>query len=130
MSNLSTSIPMGSDEFIESVNRLKDSEDKQEEMFKLATECCKLCNKSINCEDCFVQTIGDLNDPYRDKIEKKTATIAKKLCSERLPSVGIKTKFVFHMMGMMQKKGWNSSQVETEYWKENGWLDGQKPWNV
>ncbi len=66
----------------------------------------------------------------KNKIEKKTATIAKKLCSERLPSVGIKTKFVFHMMGMMQKKGWNSSQVETEYWKENGWLDGQKPWNV
>ena len=40
------------------------------------------------------------------------------------------TKFVFHMMGMMQKKGWNSSQVETEYWKENGWLDGKKPWDV
>ena len=74
MSNLATLIPMGSDEFIESVNRLKDSEDRQEEMFKLATECCKLCNRSINCEDCFVQTIGDLKDPYRDKIEKKTIT--------------------------------------------------------
>ncbi|MGN0245871.1 MAG: flavin reductase, partial [Lachnospiraceae bacterium] len=63
-------------------------------------------------------------------IDKKANTIAKKLSSKRKPSVGIKTRFVFNMMGMMQKKGWNSSQVETEYWKENGWLDGKKPWHV
>ena len=22
------------------------------------------------------------------------------------------------------------STVETEYWKENGWLDGKRPWDV
>ena len=63
-------------------------------------------------------------------IDKKADIIAKKLCSKRKPSVGIKTRFMFHMMGMMQKKGWNSSPVETEYWKENGWLDGKRPWDV
>ena len=63
-------------------------------------------------------------------IDKKANRIAKKLCSKIKPSVGIKTRMMFHIMGMMQKKGWNSSQVETEYWKENGWLDGKKPWNV
>lgn len=63
-------------------------------------------------------------------IDKKADIIAKKLCAKEKPSAGIKTRFMFHMMGMMQKKGWNSSQVETEYWKENGWLDGKKPWNV
>lgn len=34
--------------------------------------------------------------------------IADKLCSKRKPSVGIKTRIMFNMMGMMQKKGWNS----------------------
>ena len=63
-------------------------------------------------------------------IDKKADIIAKKLCSKTKPSVEIKTRFMFHMMGMMQKKGWNSSPVETEYWKENGWLDGKKPWDV
>lgn len=62
------------------------------------------------------------------KIDRKTDIIAKKLSSKKRPSVGIKTRFMFMMMGMMQKKGWNSSPVETQYWKEYGWLDGQKPW--
>lgn len=62
------------------------------------------------------------------KIEKDTAAIAKKLSSGKKPSVGIKTRFMFGMMGMMHKKGWNSSPVETEYWREKGWLDGKKPW--
>ena len=62
------------------------------------------------------------------KIDRKTDIIAKKLSSKKRPSVGIKTRFMFMMMGMMQKKGWNSSPVETQYWKEKGWLDGQKPW--
>lgn len=62
------------------------------------------------------------------KIDRKTDIIAKKLSSKKRPSVGIKTRFMFMMMGMMQKKGWNSSPVETQYWKENGWFDGQKPW--
>jgi len=65
----------------------------------------------------------------KNKIDQKTSAIARKLSSCKKPSVGIKTRFVFAMMGMMQKKGWNSSKVETKYWKENGWLDKKKPWN-
>ena len=61
-------------------------------------------------------------------IDRKTSAIAKKLSSGKKPSVGIKTRFMFGIMGMLQKKGWNSSPVETEYWKGNGWLDGKKPW--
>lgn len=61
------------------------------------------------------------------KIEKDTSVLAKKLNNKK-PSVGIKTRFMFMMMEKMQKKGWNSSPVETAYWKENGWLDGKKPW--
>lgn len=62
------------------------------------------------------------------KINKTTDKLAKKLSDSSSVSVGIKTRFMFWMMGMMQKKGWNSSPIETDYWKEKGWLDGKKPW--
>ena len=64
----------------------------------------------------------------KEKIEKKTAILARKLSKTTAPSIGIKTRFMFWMMGMMQKKGWNSSPIETQYWKEKGWFDGKKPW--
>ena len=62
------------------------------------------------------------------KIERDAARIAKQLSTDKAPAVGIRTRFLFRMMGMLQKKGWNSSPVETAYWKERGWLDGKKPW--
>lgn len=62
------------------------------------------------------------------KIERDAARIAKGLSTDKAPAVGIRTRFLFRMMGMLQKKGWNSSSVETAYWKEKGWLDGKKPW--
>ena len=64
----------------------------------------------------------------KKKIEKKTAVLARKLSKNTAPSLGIKTRFMFWMMGMMQKKGWNSSPIETQYWNEKGWFDGKKPW--
>ncbi|MCI7146864.1 MAG: hypothetical protein MSA45_01855 [Firmicutes bacterium] len=42
--------------------------------------------------------------------------------------VGIKTKFMFSMMRIMQLKDWGSGTEEKEYWKKNGWLDTQRPW--
>ena len=62
------------------------------------------------------------------KIEKGTDRIAAKLSSSKKPHVGIKTKFMFNMMGMMQKNGWGSSPVEKEYWEQNGWLAKDRPW--
>ncbi len=68
-----------------------------------------------------------VSDKKKEKIEKDTEEIAKKLSSPKL-TVSIKTKSLFRMMGMIHKKGLNSSPVETEYWKEKGWLSGKKPW--
>ena len=70
-----------------------------------------------------------VSEKKRAKIEKDTSAIAKKLSSGKKATVGIKTRGLFMLMKMMHKKGWNSSLVETEYWKERGWLDGKKPWN-
>jgi len=69
-----------------------------------------------------------VSEVKKKKIDQKTSVIARKIAGSKKTSIGIKTRFLFFVMGMMHKKGWNSSKVETEYWKENGWLDGVKPW--
>ncbi|MBR6046055.1 MAG: NAD(P)H-dependent oxidoreductase [Ruminococcus sp.] len=69
-----------------------------------------------------------VSEKAKAKIDKKTSAVARKLSSGKKPSVGIKTRFMFRIMGMLQKKGWNSSPVETQYWKDKGWLDGRRPW--
>lgn len=64
----------------------------------------------------------------KDKIEKTTTKLAKQLSNNKKPFVGIKTRFMFKMMGMMQAAGMGSSPVEKEYWESNGWLEGKRPW--
>ena len=68
----STNIPKGSKEFIDAVQRLENRPENCANIFELAAQCCKLCNKDFDCDSCYVQTIGDLNDPYREEIQKKT----------------------------------------------------------
>ena len=62
------------------------------------------------------------------KIERDTSKIAAKLSKKGKLHVGIKTRFTFNMMRMMQKNGWGSSPVEKEYWEVNGWLGKNRPW--
>lgn len=63
------------------------------------------------------------------KIEKATTKLAKRLSNTKKPHVGIKTRFLFKMMQMMQKAGWNSDPIETTYWEQQGWLGKGRPWN-
>ena len=64
----------------------------------------------------------------KEKIDRDTSRIAHKLSREEKPHVGIRTRFIFNMMRMMQKNGWGSSPVEKEYWEQNGWLGKKRPW--
>lgn len=41
--------------------------------------------------------------------------------------VGIKTRFMFSIMRMMQLKNWGSGKAEKDYWKQNGWLNKKRP---
>ena len=68
-------------------------------------------------------------DKKKAKIDRDTGRIAKKLSAAKAPSVGIRTRFMFRVMRMLHKKGWDSSPVEAAYWKERGWLDGKRPWD-
>ncbi len=70
----------------------------------------------------------DVAADKKKKIGKAAEKLARKLSQKGAPSVGMKTRFMFGVMGMMQKKGWNSSPVETQYWKEKGWLNKKRPW--
>ena len=62
----------------------------------------------------------------KDKIKKQVHNKANKIKKNlNNVKVGFKTKFFFKMFGMTQKNGWN--KTDSTYWKEQGWLDGKKP---
>lgn len=62
------------------------------------------------------------------RIEKDVTRLAKKILQRQgKVKPGIKTKFIFKMMGLMQKSNdWNPT--DREHWANNGWLSGKKPW--
>ncbi len=64
----------------------------------------------------------------KQKIEKATAKLAKKLGKNAPPRVGLKTRFMFFMMAGMQKANFNASPIEKQYWQERGWLGKARPW--
>lgn len=64
----------------------------------------------------------------KQKIEKATAKLAKKLGKNTPPRVGLKTRFMFFMMAGMQKANFNASPIEKQYWQERGWLGKARPW--
>lgn len=70
-----------------------------------------------------------VKDSKKEKIEKDTTRIAKAL-SQKKVRVGFKQRFMFNIMGMMQKNGMGSSEYEKEYWTEKGWLGKKRPWKV
>ena len=67
-------------------------------------------------------------DNKKQKIEKDTTKIAAKVLKRKSVKVGVKTKALFMMMRMMQKKGWGSGEEEKVYWEQNGWLGKERPW--
>ena len=62
-------------------------------------------------------------DKIKNQVNKKAKQIEKTLSKRK---VGIKTKLFFNLFKMTQKNGWN--KLDVKYWKDNGWLDGKKPY--
>ncbi|MBQ7766990.1 MAG: NAD(P)H-dependent oxidoreductase [Lachnospiraceae bacterium] len=69
-----------------------------------------------------------VSEKKKAKIDKDTAKLARKLSVGKKPWVGIKTRFMFKVMGGMQSAGMGSSPVEKEYWEQNGWFGKKRPW--
>ena len=64
----------------------------------------------------------------KEKIQKNVVQLASKLSNGKKSYIGIKTRFMFKMMALMQSAGWGSSPIEKEYWEKNGWLGRKRPW--
>lgn len=71
---------------------------------------------------------GEVTPEKKAKIEKGISRIANQIDCAKPPRVGLKTKFIFGIMGKMHSAGWDSSPVEKEYWQSHGWLKKARPW--
>ncbi|MCI8410365.1 MAG: NAD(P)H-dependent oxidoreductase [Lachnospiraceae bacterium] len=67
-------------------------------------------------------------DDKKEKIQKDTTKLASSLLRKKV-KVGMKTKFMFYIMRMMQKADRGASPIEKKYWQDNGWLDKKRPWH-
>lgn len=73
---------------------------------------------------------GMVKDKKKLKIEHDMTKLANKLRCDKKPYVGIKTRLMFRIMGLMHSAGWDSSPVEQQYWEEKGWMSGKRPWKA
>ena len=64
----------------------------------------------------------------KQQIQHKVDVLARKLNREKPVKVGIKTRFLFTVMGKMQAAGMGASPFEKEYWQAMGWLGKARPW--
>ena len=62
------------------------------------------------------------------KIEKDMNKLARKISRDKHVRIGIKTRLLFKFCALMQKADWGASKSEKQYWIEQGWLSGSKPW--
>lgn len=68
-----------------------------------------------------------VNDKKQQGYDKKLSVIAGKIKKRQgYVKSGLKTRFMFNVMRMMQKKGWNEADVN--YWKKKGWTEKKRPW--
>lgn len=76
-----------------------------------------------------VQAMGwdQVSEKKKERIKKDIQKMAKSLRNKKV-RVGIKTKFIFGMMRMMQKNNMGSSSEEKQYWQEMGWFNKKRPW--
>lgn len=68
-----------------------------------------------------------VSEKKRKEVEKKTDSIACKIRRKHgKVRPGLKTRGFFHIMRMLQKKGWNEADVK--YWDVKGWRGKERPW--
>lgn len=68
-----------------------------------------------------------VDDKIKNRIEKKTSSLARKIRKNYgnvRPS--LKTKVFFGVMRHVQKNGWN--EADADYWREKGWTGKKRPW--
>jgi len=65
----------------------------------------------------------------KQKIARKAEQLTRKIAKNNgRAKAGIKTRFIFYMMRMRQKKLNDWNLVDREYWEKNGWLGKKRPY--
>ena len=87
----------------------------------------------VPCVRTYGMTVQAMNwesvsEKKKKRIQKDTDSLARRLSGGKKPFVGLRTRFMFRMMAMMQAAGFGSSPYEKEYWNHNGWLGSKRPW--
>ncbi len=66
-------------------------------------------------------------DKKKKKIEKDMESLARKVKAKvGKTSPSLKTRMIFKVFSIMQRKGFN--EIDANYWKQKGWTMGEKPW--
>lgn len=66
--------------------------------------------------------------PVKDKIDKKVNELMAKIVHEPgkvMPS--LRARALFYLMRHMHRRAF-MQQIDTDYWKEKGWLGDKRPW--
>ena len=69
-----------------------------------------------------------VSEKKKAQIQKKLAGLAKAVGKKKRVRAGLKTRFMFGLMRIMQKRGLGASPREREYWAQQGWLAAARPW--
>lgn len=70
---------------------------------------------------------GEVKESKKAKIEKDMTALARKVKNKKIKKPSLYIRFMFNMMVMTRKKD-KDLLPETQYYKENGWLDKSRPW--
>ena len=73
---------------------------------------------------------GQVSEKKRQKIEKDITTLARKVKNAKVGKPSPYIRFMFMLMAASKKSAQEDSYDagEVRYWRENGWLDGKRPW--
>lgn len=74
-------------------------------------------------------SLKEISEDRKRNIDKDLDILVNKIQKEGEVKVSLKSKAMFMMMRLMQKKGLGACVKDTEYWKEQGWLESKRPWN-
>jgi len=70
----------------------------------------------------------EVSDKMKNNIEKKLTALAGKIKkNEGAVKPSLKTRIFFHIMRLMNRRGWN--EADTEYWRAKGWIGKKRPWS-
>lgn len=69
---------------------------------------------------------ADVAQEKKAKAKRNMLALARKIEAQKCGKPSLYIRFMFHMMAFARKR--DSGSAETDYWRENGWLDKRKPW--